>query len=198
LVYSSLADVHRISSGKYHVPHFTDKALVENYVKELQAQSPPAFKYTAFFGPAFYYQNFLSFFPPKKEGDNWVITLPETSSISMFDVEDTGPVVAAILKDPVNTNGKYVAACGFHESPQKIFEVIKTASGKGDKLKLNTVPRDVFAKFPFPGADELAQMFSWFNEFAYFGPEIDRDYGKKLYPGMKQFSTWVASSMKFE
>lgn len=197
LIYSSLADVHRIAKGKYHVPHFTDKALVEQYVQDLQKQSPPAFKYTTFFGAGFYYQNFVMFFPPKKEGDDIVFSIPETSSISMYDVDDSGPILAAILNDPDQNNGKFIAACAQHASPQEILEIMQKHSNFGSKLKMNLVPRDTFAKFPFPGADELAQMFGWFNEYTYFGPEVDINAGAKLYPNMRKFADWVSSSYKF-
>jgi len=33
-VFSSLADAGKISNKKYHVPHFTDKAHIEDYIKK--------------------------------------------------------------------------------------------------------------------------------------------------------------------
>jgi len=195
-IWSSLPNVKRISKGKYNVPHFSDKALVEEYIIGLQKSSKPAFKYVTFYGPAFYYQNLQSFFPPKKEGDHYVFTLPETSNVSMFDVSDTGIIVSAILKDPVGANGKFIAGCAFHGSPQIIEEEIRRASGLGDKIKINLVNRDAFAKLGFPGADELGEMFGWFNEFTYFGNEIDRNSGQQL-ASLKKFDEWVRHNLKF-
>lgn len=51
----------------------------------MQDKSKP-FEHVSFVAPAFYYQNFKIFFPPKEEGDTLVFTLPETSSITAFDV----------------------------------------------------------------------------------------------------------------
>jgi len=195
-IWSTLPNVHRLSKGKYHVPHFTDKAVVDEYIEGLQKSSTPAFKYATFFGAGFYYQNFYSFFAPKKEGDTYTITFPETSSVTMFDVDDTGVIVSAILKDPVGKNGKYIAGAAFHDSIQKILEVLKRATGLGDKLKFNIVPRETFAKFGFPGADELAQMFGWFNEFTLFGYEVDRNSGQQLV-SLKTFDEWVPKNLKW-
>jgi len=195
LVFSTLANVEKVSKGKCHVPHFTSKALVEDHIRALQQGPSPAFKYVTYFAAAFYYQNFLEHFPAKKQGDKYVLNLPETTSISMFDVRDTGALVAAILRDPVKNNGKFIAACGHHDSPQKIVEEIQKNTSYGDKIQLNLVPREVFEKFPFPGAAEIAGMFGWFNEFTYYGPGSDLNSGKSLAP-MTTFSKWVAQEFK--
>jgi len=65
--------VKEISSGEFNVPHFTDKALVEDY-----ARKNGNFKFLSFPSPAFYFQNFLSLFPPKKNGDEYVFRFPNT------------------------------------------------------------------------------------------------------------------------
>jgi len=143
---------------------------------------------------AFYYQNLSTFFPPKKDDEGtWVFSLPETATLTMFDVKDTGPIVAAIFKDPEGTNKKTIAAAAFHGSPQEVIDTIGKVSGQ--KVKLNNIPRDVFAKFPFPGAAELADMFGWFNEYTYFGPNLDLNSGKSL-SQMTSFESWVQSDWK--
>jgi len=198
LIWSSLPNVDQISKGKYHVPHFAQKARVEEYIKGLQNSSKPAFKYASFFGPGFYYQNFLTFFPPAKDGDNLVFTIPETSNLSLFDVRDSGAVVSAMLRDPTGTNGKFISACTFTDSPQKIVEIIKKSCGQGgDKIKLNLVKREDYAHCGREGAEEMAEMFGWFDEFTYYG-KIDKNGAQNLGVSLKRFDEWVATDMKLK
>jgi len=183
-VYSTLANGGKISGGKYHVPHFSDKAAAADHIRKM------GFPTVTFFQPAFYYQNLQTFFPPKTEHDgSLVFTIPSTSSITMFDVNDTGPVVAAIFKDPKATNGKEINPIGLHASPTDIFKTLEKVSGK--KVKLIQMPRDQFSKLGTPSAEKLADMFGWFDEFTYYGPEADLESGKKLYPNLVSFESWV-------
>ena len=39
----------------------------------------------------------------------------------------------------------------------------------GKPVKFNSVPEKVFASFPFPGAEEMATMFCFFDEYGYYG-----------------------------
>jgi hypothetical protein len=71
------------------------------------------FQYTAFPAPAFYYQNFSSFFPPKADENGnlsisyvylslflvtqiFIFRMPITNKIAAFDVSQIGGVVAAV------------------------------------------------------------------------------------------------------
>jgi len=52
LVWSSLPNVTKLSHKKYDVPHFTDKALVAEYIEKHKQQ----FAHVTFVMPAFYYR----------------------------------------------------------------------------------------------------------------------------------------------
>ena len=60
-VFSSLADAEKISNKKYRVPHFTEKAHIEEYVKKIGLSSVAV-------GPAGYYQNFPAFHSIQPDG----------------------------------------------------------------------------------------------------------------------------------
>mmetsp|Transcript_13454 Transcript_13454/g.23244 ORF Transcript_13454/g.23244 Transcript_13454/m.23244 type:complete len:303 (+) Transcript_13454:140-1048(+) len=182
--WSSLSDVEKESNGKYDVPHFTQKAKLETYIRS------KGFEFTSFPAAAFYYQNFLTFFPPKKDEKTGKLTftLPESSSVTAFDVNDTGAVVTAAFQHPHKWNGRFIPISGEHFTWSEFIEKFNKATGKG--AVLNLVPRETFAKFGFPGAEELAEMFGWFDEFGYYGRAGKRELGLRAYHDLKSLSEW--------
>jgi len=185
VMWSTLENVEKVSGSK-GVPHFTDKARVEDYIRSLQASAHPAFEHATFFAPAFYYQNFQIFFPPKLEGDTVVFTLPDTKYLTAFDVADTGIAVRTALEQPKEYDLKRIDYYGTHKSPQEYIDDFVKVTGR--KAKLVAVPRDVYAKFPFSSAHEIADMFTWFNDYTYYGPAGNRDLGNKA--NENKLSTW--------
>jgi len=184
-VYSSLSNVEAESNNKYHVPHFTDKGKVEEYIHK------KGFKYTAYPAPAFYYQNFKTFFPPKADDKgNYSITIPETKNITAIDINQYGAIVAAVFANPEKYNGKFIPIAGESQHPQYYVDAISEKVGK--KVTLNAVPQKVFASFGFPGADELAAMFGWFDEYGYFGKyQNNWDESLKIDTSIKNFKDWL-------
>ena len=61
-VFSTLPNAKKISDGKIEVPHFDIKAKLEEYARGLGL-------FVTFVHPAFYFENYLSYFPPKKQED---------------------------------------------------------------------------------------------------------------------------------
>lgn len=185
-IWSTLPPAEKVSNGKYKVPHFDDKAKVDEYIK---SKGLPA----SFIEPGFYYQNFKTFFPPKKEEDGtYVLSLPATSSITAVDIEDIGDAVVYMEEHRNEFLGKYVPFYGSHMSPQEYVDQLSAYTGQ--KVKLNLIPRDVYAKFNFPGAHELAEMFGWFDEFTYHGPGADLEIRKKVNPNVKTWQQYLEAS----
>jgi len=175
----------KISNKKYHVPHFTDKAVIEDY-----ALSKGLF--STFVAPAFYFQNFVGFFPPKKDDKGvWVFTMgvKETSYITGFDVTDTGDAVLNALKHPNEWKNKFVPLPGSHMHPQEYVSIFSKVTGLPARYVY--VAPEEWAKFTFPGAKELAEMFGWFNEFTYYGPHADLSLGKKINPKLKTWEEYL-------
>jgi hypothetical protein len=60
----------------------------------------------------------------------------------------------------------------------------------GKKVVYNHIPREVFAGFGFPGADDLANMFE-FNRLYIPNRAADLAESRRLYPAMQWFETWI-------
>jgi len=194
IVWSSLDNVQKMSHGKYHVPHFTDKAKVTEYIEQLQKQSPPAFKSFAVAAPAYYFQNMQLFGTAKKEGDTWTFFLPETRFWTGCDITEMGAAVAASFTEPERFNGRRIEYWGEHSHPQAYVDTFKSVTGQ--KAKLVMISHEDYAKLPFPGAKEIAEMFAWFNEYSYYGPNgqpmADWSGQRNTPGGLSNFAQWLA------
>jgi len=165
-VWSTLPNVEEISNGKYTVPHFTGKAKVDELVKNA------GFTNFTFVQPPFYFQNLIGQLGAQQQQDGtvgWALPVnPAKAVIHMADINDLGKVVAGAFNNPEKVgNGSYLSLAAGCYSFNDILAAFK-ANGK--TYSFNYIPGDVFSKFPFKGADELAQMFSYFEANTYMGP----------------------------
>ena len=78
------------------------------------------------------------------------------TSALLWSLEDGGPVVAAVFKNPSEFIGRKFGITGDYKTVGEYAAVISKVTGK--TVKYNQVPVEVFATFPFPGADELAYV----------------------------------------
>ena len=112
-----------------------------------------------------------------------------SASHARLSLTPSGAAVATILNNPNEWNGKFVPLVGDHLHAE---EFVKTfAQVTGQPAKLNSITREAFAGFGFPGAEELAQMFGYFEEYTCFGPDGDLELGKKAHPNLKSFKQWL-------
>jgi uncharacterized protein YbjT (DUF2867 family) len=164
LVWSTLPNVEAISGGKFHVPHFTGKAKVEQIVRQA------GFEHHTFVIAPFYYQNLLGAMAPQEQADGsrgWALPLdPDVRSIHMGDIRELGSIVAGAFEHPDQVgNGEYLPLVGDFMS---FNEIIGTLNRQGHALSFRQVPKDAFAA-SFPGAAEIAQMLSYFEAHSYLG-----------------------------
>ncbi len=166
LVWSTLPDVDAISGGKLHVPHFTGKAKVDQIVKQA------AFAKHTFVIAPFYYQNLIGVLASQKQSDEsvgWALPLdPTVRSIHMGDITELGDIVAGAFAHPDQAgHGEYLPLVGDFMS---FNEIIDTLNRQGQNFSFNQVPKEVFAGL-FPGAAEIAEMFSYFQAHTYLGSD---------------------------
>jgi uncharacterized protein YbjT (DUF2867 family) len=166
LVWSTLPDVETISGGKLHVPHFTHKAKVDRVVKEA------GFANHTFVIAPFYYQNLIGVLGPQKQTDGsvgWVLPLdPTVRSIHVGDITELGDIVAGAFAHPDQAgHGEYLPLVGDFMS---FHEIVDTLNRQGHNFSFKQVPKEVFAGF-FPGAADVAEMFSYFQAHTYLGSD---------------------------
>lgn len=68
VVFSGLENVEERTAGKKWAPHFTDKARIETYIRELPVVS--SFVYLSFF-----YTNIIEYYPPRQVQDSLIFSL---------------------------------------------------------------------------------------------------------------------------
>jgi uncharacterized protein YbjT (DUF2867 family) len=194
LVWSTLPDSEKISGGRLKVVHFTKKAHVDAVVKGA------GFRRHTFVEAAFYFQNFLGMMAPQplpNGGRGWTVPIdPAARVIHAGDVTEVGRAVAAAFRagDKL-ANGSYLAVCGGMYS---FNDFVSTLNSQGHDLQVLQVPPEVYDGF-FPGAHELREMFQYFAESTYFGPDHEQHVAaaNALVPGgFTGFADWARANLK--
>ena len=188
-VWSTLPNVEAISGGKFDVPHFTGKAKIDRIVKEA------GFPHHTFVIAPGYYQNFVGALAPQKQADGsvgWSLPLdPDVRCLHMGDIRELGNIVAGAFAHPDEAgNGEYLPLVGDFMS---FNEIVGTLNRQGHEFSFKQVPKELFATF-FPGAAEIAEMFSYFQAHTYLGSDSsDRIALANKVAGREptRFSTWA-------
>ncbi|CAE7488568.1 NMRAL1 [Symbiodinium natans] len=141
------------ATGDMKVPHFDGKARSEKFFEGLP---------TTFMVTSCYFENFTSFFSLAKQADgSYTFTLPiGDKKIPWTILNDLGVLVASTFQKP-ELVGERIGQASFYASGNDLAEMLTKATGKS--VKYNKVDWKTFASFGFPGADELAQMFEFWN-----------------------------------
>lgn len=195
LIWSTLTNVEALTKGQRHVVHFTGKALVDDVVREA------GFARYAFVMAPFYYQNLTTMMAPQPLGADgargWAMPIdPAAKVIHAGDVSEVGKAVAAAFAagDAV-PNGTYLGVCGGTYSMND-FAAVFTAQGQ--KAETRQVPPDVYDGF-YPGAREMREMFQYFADLTYFGPDHEKAIAaaNALVPGgFTSFADWAKKNLK--
>jgi uncharacterized protein YbjT (DUF2867 family) len=191
-IWSTLPDVEAISGGKFHVPHFTGKAKIDRVVKDA------GFENYSFVIPPFYYQNLLATMAPQKQADGsmgWALPLdPTLRVIHMGDINELGNVVAGAFAHPGEAgNDQYLPLVGDFMS---FNEIVETLNRQGHNFSYTQVPKEIFAGF-FPGANEIAEMLSYWEAHTYLGPDLSDQIAlanKAAGREPTRFSTWAGEN----
>jgi uncharacterized protein YbjT (DUF2867 family) len=183
-VFSTLPSVTGATGGELASPHFDVKAEMEAHARE---RGIPA----TFVHYAFYFENFLAFFPPQKQEDgSWAFGFPQGDTpLAGVAVEDGGAVVAEIFERRDEFIGENLYLVGDDIPAAEYAEVMSRISGKD--VRYTYIPRETFASFDFPGAEDLANMFEFYRTKVP-NRRADLERSRALHPGMRTFETWLA------
>lgn len=185
-VLSTLPYAKKLTSGALPVPHFDIKGEMEEYARSLGL--PATYVHVAF-----YYENFLTVYPPRPgEDGRYHFGFPQgETSLAAVSVEDIGGVVAVIFERPGEYLGKRVGIVG-DDRPTAAYALAMTrASGK--PVVYDFIPRETFAAFGFPGAEDLANMFE-FQRTRVPSRRDDLEESLNLYPGLRSFEAWLGGN----
>ncbi len=188
LVFSSLENVEKITEGKKWVPHFTDKALVEEYIRTLPIKS--SFIYMGFF-----YTNLMEYYPPHQEGDTLIfpIYLPEDFRAPFVDpLTATGPAVLKIFDNQDKYAGCSLPVIGEILSPREMVETFTRVTGMKAQYRPAITLEELLHHFPsYSGMDgltaEIVGMAEYAIEYGYYHQNRDLLWSRKVNP---QTLTW--------
>jgi uncharacterized protein YbjT (DUF2867 family) len=186
LVLSTLPSALGLSGGQIAVPHIDSKAEIEAYAR--QSGVPSTFVHVAF-----YFENFLTFFP-LRAGDDGVLGFgfPQGDTpLAGVAVDDVGPVVAAIFRDRQRFLGNVVGVVGEELRGDEYATAL--AACVGCRVRYTHVPREVYASLGFSGAEELAAMFDLNRRFITSRAD-DVVLTRELHPGVQSFAQWAKSN----
>jgi uncharacterized protein YbjT (DUF2867 family) len=148
---------------------------------------------TAFLVTSAYYENFLTFFVPRRdeEGTLRLTHAMGDAPMAIITIEDIGRAAGAMFKQPDAYIGKHVTVTGENLTLDEIVAIFSEVTGK--TVVNSPVPPAVYATFPFRGADELANMFQFFRDGAPLGYTAlhSVEVWKELGIEPKGFKTWL-------
>ena len=194
LIWSTLPNSEKLTGGRLKVVHFTGKARVDEAVKAA------GFARHTFVMAPMYFQNLLTMMAPQplpNGGRGWAVPIdPAARVMHCGDATEVGrAVAAAFAAGDQLPDGSYLAACGGIYS---FNDIVGTLNAQGHKLQVLQVPPEVYDGF-YPDAHEMREMFQYFVEHTYFGPEGERRIAatKALVPGgFTGLADWARSRMK--
>jgi uncharacterized protein YbjT (DUF2867 family) len=172
---------------KYKVPHFDAKGDADALFAE--AGVPTTYLLTAF-----YWENFIYFgMGPKKGADGkFTLTMPMGQSrLSGITAEDIGKCAYGIFKAGEAYIGRTVGVAGGHVTGAEMARELTGALG--EEVRYNGIPAATFRSFGFPGADDLGNMFQFYDDF---NDQVvglrSVDESRRLNPELQDFHTWLS------
>jgi len=178
-------------NNKYKVPHFDGKGEADKFF--IEAGVP-----TTFFYPSFYWENFIYFGAgPKKGADGKLaLTLPiGDAKMGGISAEDIGKCAYGIFKKGQELIGKKVGVAGEQLTGQQMADSLSKALKQ--PVVYNKVPAAVYRSFGFPGAEDLGNMFQFYDEFeSHVNMLREVNFSRELNPELQSFDQWLKENAK--
>jgi NmrA-like family len=184
IVWSSLENVEARTRGTLWAPHFTEKALVEAYLRSLPLRS-------SFIQLAFFYSNFLEYYVPRPETDgglSFAVYLPPDTLVPFVDpLTATGPAVLEQFDEPESYSGRTLPVIGEVLTAREIVDTFVRVTGRHAHYASAYTREELLRHFPVFGADEwlvreLVGMVTYAVEYGYYAPERDLAWSRRNDP----------------
>lgn len=173
--------------GQYKVPHFDAKGEANRAFAE---RALP----TTFLLTSFYWDNLIeSGAGPQKDTDGVLaITLPmRDKKLPGIAREDIGRCAYGVFRRGADFIGETVGIAGEHLTGEEMAHALSEALET--EVRYHDVPASVFRSFPFPGADDLGNMYQFKRDFnEEFCAARDPELARSLNPALQTFATWLA------
>jgi uncharacterized protein YbjT (DUF2867 family) len=195
IVFSTLENVEKITGGKKYAPHFTDKAVIADYIRGL----PVTYSFIML---GFFYTNLLEYYVPRYEQDRLLlpIYLPEDFSAPFVDpLTATGPAVLEIFSNPSLYAGKTLPIVGDVISPGEMVDTFERVTGLKAEYRNAFTREGLLQNFPGFAANEhlvleLLGMVEYAVEYGYFAQDRDIGWSRRLNPGTSSWETFLRTT----
>ncbi|MDB4955564.1 MAG: NmrA family protein [Myxococcales bacterium] len=163
-VYSSVGSAHR----KTGIPHFDNKARVEDTVRALKFPSYVILR------PVYFMENLLA--PWSLQGDKLMAALQPTTKLQMIAVEDIGQLGALAFDKAAEMNGKEIDFAGDAITMPEAAAILSEVMGK--PITFQQQPIDAVRA----QSEDTAIMLEWFDKVGYNADieGVQRQYGVKF------------------
>jgi uncharacterized protein YbjT (DUF2867 family) len=177
--------------GKYKVPHFDAKGESDHFFTE--AGVP-----TTFLLASYYWENMIYFGMGPKKGPDGVlaITFPMgDKKLSGIAAADIGKCAYGIFKKGSSMIGKTIGIAGDEPDCRQMAAALTKALGQ--EVRYNSITPATYRSFGFPGADDLGNMFQFYQEFddVCTGTR-NLKFSKELNPSLQSFEMWLEENAK--
>lgn len=175
-VYSSVGGANRQTG----VPHFEAKWQVEQHIRALDL---PA----TILRPAFFMENFTTYFPPSLENGVYVIRMPVSpkTSLAMVALADVGAFAAIALANPREYVGLALDVGGEVSTMPKAVGRMRAHFDK--PFAFDPLPIEAVRSF----STDLALMFEWLDHSE---QKLDLADLRRRHPGLMSLSDWLDRS----
>ena len=148
---------------------------------------------TTFLHAPFYYENFIYFgMEPHRNAQNMLsLNLPlGKGKLPCIGSEDIGKTALALFKKGPEMTGRTVGVIGDHLTGEELAAIMSDAFG--ETVLYEPVTTKEYASAGFPGAQELANQFQYFDEGTeMFSNQFSIKETRSLNPALQGFTGWL-------
>lgn len=172
---------------KYKVPQFDAKAEANRAFAQFGV--PVTYMLTSYYWDNLIY---LGLGPRKGKGGTLELTLPMGDKrLAGIAAEDIGRCAFCVFKTGFDLLGKTVGFAGDHLTGSQMAAAL--AKELGQPVSYNPLTPEEFRRLGTPGADELANMFQYMQEFeSEFCAARNLESARAINPSLQTFGGWLS------